>query len=744
MGFFAALLGWLMMFIGSPAMAEVTSLEEVTVVGSKERAQTLPGSAAYIDQDQIREHSYDDVGKLLRQVPGVYVRDEEGYGQFPNISLRGVDPGRSQKVTIMEDGILTAPAPYSAPAAYYSPTTGRMSGIEVLKGTSQVKYGPHTTGGVINYLSTPIPQERQMYLKGSGGSNFDARAHGYLGDTLNTSFGKVGYLVEHYFRSTDGFKTINEKPGISNRDETGFENSDSTLKLSWEPETSLDQKFQLKLGYTDHESDETYMGLFDDDFSDNPYQRYPASRFDHFDSNHFRSSLQHAIELKPGLKLTTTGYYNKFHRDWFKLNGGGRDLSDDQTRALWKGEAAGTLPYRDNNRDYWLSGVESVLGYDFPLSDWTNHLEFGTRYHWDRVRRFQRNVNFTQDANGAITARNETAWGSGSAGNRREDANALAFFLQDEIKKDAWTFLPGIRYESIDYSYRDYDTTGTDPQRVTASGSKTLDVLAGGAGAQYRLSDSWSLFGGVHRGFSVPAPRDFVRSGIHEETSIGTELGARYNNQRGFSTEAIFFYTGFNDLIVVDNVGGGGTAATQNVGEVSSLGVEYLAEYDLGLARNWSFSNPYRFSFTYTDAELQSDASSATESDDATTFSFGTKGKKVPYIPEYQFQFGTGLGFTKWDLSADLIFVDETFTTASNTSNQNEGVNGTGTPNSNVGKTDAIWTLDLSAHYKMTENDTFFVNLDNVFDREYMVARHPIGPRPGKPFTFTAGVEKKF
>ncbi|MGR8950626.1 MAG: TonB-dependent receptor plug domain-containing protein, partial [Gammaproteobacteria bacterium] len=121
----------------------------VQVIGSQERRFDIPGSAHLITEEEIRLQSYDDINRILRKVPGVYLREEDGYGLFPNISLRGVDTSRSAKITLMEDGVLTAPAPYAAPSAYYSPTAGRMSSLEVLKGSSQVRYGPHVTGGVL-------------------------------------------------------------------------------------------------------------------------------------------------------------------------------------------------------------------------------------------------------------------------------------------------------------------------------------------------------------------------------------------------------------------------------------------------------------------------------------------------------------------------------------------------------------------------------------------------------------------
>ena len=121
------------------AVPEATALAPITVVGSAEQIRNTAGAAAFVSQSEIRTQSYSNANRVLTRVPGVYVREEDGFGNFSNISLRGVDPGRSAKVTIMEDGIMMAPAPYSDPAAYYTPRIGRMSGVEVLKGSSQVR-----------------------------------------------------------------------------------------------------------------------------------------------------------------------------------------------------------------------------------------------------------------------------------------------------------------------------------------------------------------------------------------------------------------------------------------------------------------------------------------------------------------------------------------------------------------------------------------------------------------------------
>ena len=68
------------------ATGQTLQLKEITVVGSKENTRNLPGSGAYLDARDIRTHSYGDINRVLRKVPGVYLREEDGYGLFPNIS----------------------------------------------------------------------------------------------------------------------------------------------------------------------------------------------------------------------------------------------------------------------------------------------------------------------------------------------------------------------------------------------------------------------------------------------------------------------------------------------------------------------------------------------------------------------------------------------------------------------------------------------------------------------------------
>ena len=143
-------------------------LDPVVIVG--DRAKYIAGSGQYINILKIEKLNQPNVNNVLRIVPGVNVRDEEGFGLRPNIGLRGTPVNRSAKITLMEDGILIAPAPYADPSAYYFPTFSRMQGIEVLKGSSQIKYGPYTIGGAINLLSTGIPNTFKGFAQAGYGS----------------------------------------------------------------------------------------------------------------------------------------------------------------------------------------------------------------------------------------------------------------------------------------------------------------------------------------------------------------------------------------------------------------------------------------------------------------------------------------------------------------------------------------------------------------------------------------------
>ena len=88
-------------------------------------------------QERIQKYNFDNINDILRNTPGVYSREETGFGQ-PNISIRGTATLRSTQINMLEDEINIAPAPYSAPDAYYSPLTHKMHAIEVLKGLPSI------------------------------------------------------------------------------------------------------------------------------------------------------------------------------------------------------------------------------------------------------------------------------------------------------------------------------------------------------------------------------------------------------------------------------------------------------------------------------------------------------------------------------------------------------------------------------------------------------------------------------
>ena len=714
-------------------------LDKVMVIGNPANIEDMPGSAHAVTKEDIRKQSYDDINRVLNKVAGVYVREEDGFGLFSNISLRGVDTTRSSKVTVMEDGILMAPAAYSAPAAYYTPTMGRMSGLEVLKGSSQIKYGPHITGGVVNYLSTPIPLKETAYLKSLMGSFGEMRTHAYVGNTVKTDAGKFGFLVESYNRKSDGFKTIDETPDFRNGSDTGFSKQDNMIKLSWEPNTAMYQRLEFKYGRNELNSNETYLGLSEADFKANPLRRYSASRFDNIATEQDNNYLRYTVSPTDDTDIIATLYSTNFKRNWYKLkdlrnvNGNTIGLSAALAGAqsgegldCLKGDLACTLRVRANNRSYKSNGVESVGYFRFGSDDVKHEVSAGVRLNEDQVRRFQWDDDYTQVANGTIS--DMTPGTPGGAGDRLQKTKALALFVQDTIETGAWTITPGIRYETLDQSY--------ESPLGSLQGTNKMNMTGGGVGLSYKFDDSLTAFGGLHRGFSPPSPKGAITGDLKPETSTSFEAGTRYTNSKNaLAAEAVFFYTNFNDLIVVDNIGGAGTGIDENFGKATAYGLELSTQYDAGIANGWKYRNPWFINLTYTDATQKNDAQST---DAESIFSFGKTGNKIPYIPELQVSFGTGIETKDWGTTISANFVSETYTSANNVDTQ---VNGNGDPDSRFGKTDSYLVADISAFYRISKTVKLFGGVQNLFDEQYIVSRQPHGPRPGMPRFFYAGIE---
>jgi Fe(3+) dicitrate transport protein len=726
-------------------------MQEVSIIGSKFNIKNIAGSAAYLDVQEIREHNVADVNRLLRRVPGVNVRQEDGYGLFPNISLRGVDSARTSKVTIMEDGVLTSPAPYSAPSAYYSPTTARMSGVEVLKGSSQVKYGPHTTGGAINFLSTPVPTTEKYYTKSSFGMNNEVRSHSYFGQTNQADSGKFGYLIEYYSRSNTGFKAIDTNPAsVRNENEanTGFDKQEPMIKMFWEPKSDMYQRFEFKMGYTNLDANETYTGLTTSDFNNSPYRRYAGTRFDEIESTHFRTYLRHFAEIDKNTNLVTTAYGNTFGRNWQKLDKvGGTNISqvhfDEGKLRILRGETAGTLKVKNNARTYYLYGIDSNLTHKMDMGETKHKLDLGIRVHYDQIRRLQNATTYTQGTNGNITSASTTELGDD--GNKLQATYATTLNASDAIQHGKFTFTPGVRLEFINSSIVNYDE-GTSPNHgaIISQGARDWMVLVGGGSLKYDMYDDGNkdidLFGSINRGFSPPDPSGSIYKGLREESSIGSELGVRYKNAKSaFAAEAVLFHTVIDDLIINDSVGGSGSGTTTNAGKVRTQGIELQVNYDPGLAKNWSFQMPLYVATTFTDATFREDLSST---DAESIFAGAKKGNELPYIANEVVSFGLGYIYKKFSANLDANYTAAVWADGSN--RDIEANPESGTQDSRFGKIEDQFVVDAALGWQFNKKVRMFSSIKNLFDEQYMVSRQPLGPRPGMPFSMMAGLEFDF
>lgn len=726
-------------------IAASTVSDVITVIGLAGDPDSVAGSADVLTPEDLAVHDYADISRVLRSVAGVYIQEEDGYGLRPNIGMRGTGLDRSSKITLMEDGILMAPAPYAAPAAYYFPHVGRMAGVEVIKGAAAVRYGPQTQGGSLNLLSTPVPDEMGGQVSVWVGDNDTRRVHAHAGTTIDLSDTvRLGGLAEAYTDTTDGFKTIDGMADAS----TGYDIEDYVAKLRLEIDgAGVDHSFELKAQYSDELSHETYLGLTDADFAADPFRRYAASQLDAMDAEHSEWSLRYRAEFDNGLDFAAVVYTTDFARDWFKLDrvdpdGSGAAgavsissiLSDPAGNAaafaILQGGAGlvsadDALRIKHNNRSYSTDGAQFELAGAFDGFGAAHGWRVGLRVHEDEMDRYQWNERFRMDS-GTLVRTSIDAPGSDS--NRIDSAEAVAIFVQDEIGFGAWTITPGLRYEQIDLRREDYGRT--DPGRTGSSlaiRENSVDAFIPGVGVRYDVSDALTLFGGVHRGFAPPAPGSTTQEA---EDATNWEFGTRYGGE-SWDVEAIAFFNDYENLIgtCTNSTGGGCVIGDQfDGGEVDVLGLELTGRYDLAPAFGLSgIALPVRGAYTWTEAEFQTGFNSG----------FGPWGNVVagdalPYIPEHQIFAALGLEAERFGGELAISWVDEVRAHA-----------GQGAiPLAD--RIEAHTVADASAWYGLTEAVRARISVRNLTDETYAVARRPSGLRPGAPRTVLFGLSVDF
>jgi Fe(3+) dicitrate transport protein len=543
--------------VDSVARRDTVRLPGVSVVGTPDRAARIPGSVDRVDAAQLRASRVFSTNEALRKVPGLHVRDEEGFGLRPNIGVRGLNPTRSTKVLLLEDGIPFTIAPYGDNAAYYHPPIERMESIEVLKGSGQLRYGPQTIGGVINYLTPAIPGTPSASLSLAGGSRSYLNVHGRAGGT----FGGAGVLADYIRRSGDGARA-----------NTNSVVDDASLKFLIPLEGS--HSLAVRANLYREASQVTYSGLTEDEWRADPRQNPFVN--DGFDISRIGAALTHRAGVRDERSVTTTLYGYRIGRDWWRQSSNSTQRPNDRSDPTCGGMANLTTSCGAEGRlrDYVVVGVEPRAALQVLRANTLLQLDVGARAHFETQERQQVNAALpTSRTLGPATNVN-----SGLVEDNRRTTEAYAAFVQARVMRGPMAVTGGLRGERLYLTRLNRRPVVDAPGGV--SGATSLAALIPGIGATWTARERLTLFAGVHRGFAPPRPEDVISNstgGVVEldaETSWNSEVGARWAPVERVSVEVTAFELDFGNQIVPASVAGGTGAALTSAGRTVHRGAE--------------------------------------------------------------------------------------------------------------------------------------------------------------------------
>lgn len=524
------------------AMTDQVAVSARLIPGATEQAARIPGSFDVVDATLFQASRPSTFEEVLRKAPGVYARPEEGFGLRPNIGIRGLNPARSSRVLLLEDGVPLSYAPYGDNASYYHPPVDRYESVEVVKGAGQILYGPMTVGGVINYVTPTIPGGREGLLALTGGNRDYLNGHMRYGGL----FGRTGLLFDFV-----------RKQGEGSRDHTSSELNDFNFKLL--TPAGARQTISIRSNLYTEDSNVTYSGLRLSEYLENPRQN--PFRNDFFTGRRFGAALTHSMIFTPAAVLTTHVYGSTFSRDWWRQSSNSAQRPNMAANPVCGGMAnlLTTCGNEGRLRDYATWGVEPRLRLSSRMID----TDLGGRVHVEVQERLQENGLMPTARSGARVE------------NNRRDNTAVSGFIQNRLRWRSLTVTPGLRVEHVRYRRLNRLFNGG----AGIAGRTQLTQAIPGLGVAWNPAKAITLFAGAHRGFAPPRTEDIINNSggfveLDPELSWNYEAGMRARLARTASVEATWFRLDYQNQIIPASLAGGVGAALTSAGRTLNQGLE--------------------------------------------------------------------------------------------------------------------------------------------------------------------------
>lgn len=681
-------------------LAEELTVIGVSLAGSEEMRRRLPGGLDLLTREVMDAAHVFSTSEALRKVPGVSVRDEEGLGLRPNIGIRGLNPTRSAKVLLLEDGLPVSYAPYGDNASYYHPPIERFDRVEVLKGSSQIAYGPVTLGGVVNYITSEPPARPRTAIQFAAGNRDYLNANGSLGGTWR----RTGVFAHALRKQSDGA-----------RDNVRSELTDVMAKVHRSYGTT--SQLAIKGNYYRERSQVTYSGLRDDEYRRAPRGNPFAN--DHFDGDRAGASLVYRGLLWSRVALTGSAYASSFARDWWRQssNSGQRPNDAADPRCAGMANLATTCGNEGRLRRYRQGGVELRARHDF-VAGVRHEIDAGVRVHREHQDRRQENGETPTARSGVLVEDN------------LRGTDALSAFVQHRWLAGSWTVTPGARVERISYSRTNV--------LLGASGRTSTTEFVPGVGVSWGPTADRTLFAGLHRGFAPARAEDIINNTggtveLQPERSWNYEAGGRLR-AGVVSAQGTVFRLDYSNQVVPASLAGGVGSALTNGGQTLHQGIEGGVDADWRQVRGTRHDLYARVSYTW----LPTARFEGVRTSNVPGFlGISVTGNRLPYAPMTTASVTTGYRHAAGlDVQFETQHVADQFADDLNTV--------VGSPDGQRGLIPAHTYLNLAVSWHLPRRGaSVFLAVKNLDDRLFIADRSR-GILPGHPRLVQVGTSWRF